>query len=285
MTDAGNSRFLDVALRYRAVFFDAFGVLKNSAGLLPGALEALQALRDAGVQCFLLTNDASRSPELLGAAYRRASAGPLFGEQRIISSGLLAREFLSLKLPPGALVAYLGKPSSAYYIESAGLHAAPISDLQPDQRPQALAFLDDEGFDWPQDLNRTLNLIRTLPLPVVVANADLSYPVGGGRSAIAVGGLAQLIESISGRTFVRFGKPDTQIFSYAFARARESVPDLQKSEVLMVGDTLHTDILGANKFGLCTALMLSGNTEAHSAQREIAASGVIPDFICASIDL
>jgi ribonucleotide monophosphatase NagD (HAD superfamily) len=56
-----------------------------------------------------------------------------------------------------------------------------------------------------------------------------------------------------------------------------------KKDILMVGDTLHTDILGGNKFGVSTALVLSGNTEADNAEQQINSTGIIPDYICNSI--
>lgn len=50
----------------------------------------------------------------------------------------------------------------------------------------------------------------------------------------------------------------------------------------MVGDTLHTDILGGNKFGLDTALVLTGNTQAEDAEVRIRSTGIIPTYICVS---
>ena len=51
----------------------------------------------------------------------------------------------------------------------------------------------------------------------------------------------------------------------------------------MVGDTLHTDILGGNKFGIDTLLVLSGNTSESEYQTKIKATGVIPDYVSRSI--
>jgi ribonucleotide monophosphatase NagD (HAD superfamily) len=59
--------------------------------------------------------------------------------------------------------------------------------------------------------------------------------------------------------------------------------EFTKHEILMVGDTLQTDILGGNKFGLDTALVLTGNTVESSIKTRVAATGIIPDYICRSI--
>ncbi len=53
----------------------------------------------------------------------------------------------------------------------------------------------------------------------------------------------------------------------------------------MVGDNLNTDILGGNKFGVKTMLVLSGNTREEYAELQIQSSGIIPDFVCRSIIL
>jgi ribonucleotide monophosphatase NagD (HAD superfamily) len=58
---------------------------------------------------------------------------------------------------------------------------------------------------------------------------------------------------------------------------------LKKSDILMVGDTLETDILGANTFGLDTALVLSGNTRPEQALLMIQAKGIIPTHMCESV--
>jgi ribonucleotide monophosphatase NagD (HAD superfamily) len=50
----------------------------------------------------------------------------------------------------------------------------------------------------------------------------------------------------------------------------------------MVGDTLQTDILGGNKFGLDTVLVLSGNTLPADVDTNIASTGIAPTYICES---
>ncbi|HEY6877780.1 MAG TPA: HAD-IIA family hydrolase [Polyangiales bacterium] len=274
--------FRELADNYQVIFFDAYGVLKNFAGVIDGVIDVLAGLKAEGKELFVVTNDSSRSPKKMSQLYVHPEAGEIFPEDRIISSGMLARDFLRAKVRMKK-VAYLGKPDSAFYIQSAGLTAVPISECTPDTDIGAIALLDDEGFNWQQDINNAINLLRRNTIPVVVANADTVYPVRGNDVAIAVGGIADLMESACGRSFVRFGKPDAYMFSYSFARASAITPGVKRKEVLMVGDTLETDIRGGNKFGIDTVLVLSGNTAKENYPFLIDRSGDIPDYVCESI--
>lgn len=282
--------FKTVAAGYKVIFFDAFGVLKNYEGLLPGIENTFSWLRSTGKEFYILTNDASRSPQELAESYHRAGSYAI-PPDRIISSGMLAREYLDLKVNHGT-VAYLGTESSAHYLETADLKTLPISqvDLGDVADINALVLLDDEGFDWNTDLNKTVNLLRKRNIPVIVANTDETYPVSKTRIAIAIGAVAEMIETIVGKQFIRFGKPDAQLFMFAYERLEHLIlpsdnmaKPISKRDVLMVGDTLRTDILGGNKFGLDTVLVLTGNTQPQDAEIQIRSTGIIPTYICESV--
>jgi HAD superfamily hydrolase (TIGR01450 family) len=268
--------FRETTEKYSVIFLDAYGVLKSSTGLIDGALETVTSLIDSGKEVFVVTNDSSRSPESMAERYAQQAGGELLPAERYISSGLLAAEYLDKQIPYGK-VAYLGKPESAHYIEIAGKIPVPVGDCTPKDNLVA------EGFDWFRDVNATLNLIRRMNIPVIVANADITYPMRGNDIAIAVGSLGGLLAEITEKTFVRFGKPDSMMFAYALARAREQLPKVTKRDVLFVGDTLRTDIIGANTYGFDTTLVLSGNTLPETADLMIRTSGIIPTFISESI--
>lgn len=277
------AHFKTVAAGYQVIFFDAFGVLKNYKGLIPGIADTFAYLRERQTLYYVLTNDASRSPDQLAESYWRLGLTDILPEM-IISSGMLAREYLQLKVDHGT-VAYLGTPDSAHYIESADLHTLSISELTLENIAEvsALVLLDDEGFDWNTDINKAVNLLRRRNIPVIVANTDVTYPVSKNRLAIAIGGIADMLETIVGKQFIRFGKPDAQLFMFAYERVQERLPTISKRNILMVGDTLRTDIIGGNKFGLDTALVLTGNTAPHEAELRILSTGVIPTYVCESI--
>lgn len=275
--------FEELADSYSCIFFDAYGVLKSSAGLYPGILERLLAFKEQGKQIYVVTNDSSKSPAQMAEAYAAPGVGPVLPVDQIVSSGLLATDFLRNKVPKSSWVAYLGKPASAFYIEQAGLLAVPVAALTHDHSPRALVLLDDEGFDWFEDVNAAINLLRRHNMPVVIANADLTYPSSPTSFQVAVGGLGFLLEQALGRSFIRFGKPDPMLFSYAYHHALSKNPRLTKRDVLMVGDTLTTDILGGNKYGIDTVLVLSGVTAPGDYDARIRASGIVPNYICESI--
>lgn len=272
--------FQTLARNYKVIWFDSYGVLKNHTGIIPGISNTLQMLNREGIEFYVLTNDASRSPQKLANKYQDAGVMEIKAE-KMISSGMLARDYLEAKVP-GGIVAYLGTPESAHYIRTAGMDTVAVGDMNLDEADKinALVLLDDEGFDWERDLNQAVNLLRIRNIPVVVANSDRTYPISGGQVAIAIGGLANMMEQMVSKKFLRFGKPDTQMFHYAYSLLRGNIA---KKDILMVGDTLLTDILGGNKFGIDTALVLTGNTLANKAQSRIEITGIMPTHISKSV--
>ena len=131
-------------------------------------------------------------------------------------------------------------------------------------------------------LNKAVNLLRQRSIPAIIANPDGAYPMSKRDVGIAIGGLAYMVEKITGRKFIRFGKPDSQIFMFAWEYIIQQHPGISKKDILMVGDTLHTDILGGNKFGLDTVLVLTGNLLPEDYESRIFSTGIAPTFICES---
>lgn len=274
--------FLETAKAYKAIFLDSYGVLKNYFGAIEGVQETIDALRRMNKEIRILTNDASRSQGQQAEGFKRIGIQGI-DEQEIITSGMMAKNFLDTKIRYGK-IAYLGTENSAHYILQAGLDHIPVKDIELDDLHQisAFVFLDDEGFDWNTDINKTINLLRRKIIPVIVANSDNLYPVSHNDVSVATGGLAKLVENILNKKFIHFGKPDSQMFMYAFEDLNRN-QTIEKHEILMVGDTLHTDILGGNKFGVHTTLVLTGNTRRENSEMLIHSSGIIPDYICESI--
>jgi len=273
--------FKSIIDRYNIIFFDSFGVIKTYFGLVPGIENTFAYLEAHKKEYYIVTNDASRSPAQLAEGFHQMGLSAV-SSNRIVSSGMLTKEYLDLKVKDG-IVAYLGTANSAHYIETSGLHTLPVSQINAGNIDlvNALIFLDDEGFNWFADLNKAVNILRKRTIPAIVANTDYAYPLSVNDVSIAIGGLASMIENIVGKEFIRFGKPDSQMFMFAYDLIRE-YRSVSKKEIVMVGDTLHTDILGGNKFGLDTVLVLTGNTLPADAESKIKTTGIVPTYICAT---
>ncbi len=274
--------FFEIARNYKVILLDSYGVLKNHNGLIEGVQRTLEFIREENKIFRVLTNDASRSPQQQIDKYVELGL-PGIGLHEMITSGMMAKQFLEHKVTEGR-IAYLGTENSAHYILQSGLEHIPVRDIDLNDIDDisAFVFLDDEGFDWNNDINKTVNLLRRRNMPVILANSDKFYPVNRNDVAIATGGIAKLVESMLNKKFIHFGKPDSQMFMYAYEQIVEEGP-VNKNDILMVGDTLQTDILGGNKFGVKTMLVLSGNTREENADLAIRSTGIIPDYICSSI--
>ncbi|MCW3807703.1 HAD-IIA family hydrolase [Plebeiibacterium marinum] len=275
--------FKEVVKQYKVVFFDAYGVLKKHNGMIEGVKEMLEFLKDEGIDFYIITNDASRSPELLAQNYHQAGID-LIQAENLVSSAMMSVGFLKENIHPGSTVAYLGRTTSEYFIKCADLVPKRMENITPDDYTdiKCVMLFDDGGYEFHPGINKALNVIRGTGAPVVVPNPDKIYPVSDGEVAVAVGSVANMFEAVCNNEFFHFGKPDVSVFEYAFKVANNK-RKVSKRDVLMVGDTLDTDIIGGNNFGIDTVLVLSGSTVEKQADYLIKEKGIEPTYICRSV--
>ena len=95
-----------------------------------------------------------------------------------------------------------------------------------------------------------------------------------------VGSLANYYEKIKGKVFY-IGKPYIDIFKFALKNIKK------KEKVLMIGDTLETDILGANNAGIHSALVLNNNYKKtkQSFKNEFAKKKILPNYLIIYISI
>lgn len=248
----------ELRLRHEAVLFDAYGVLIDATGALPGAASAIATLREAGQPFLIVTNDASRSAAR--AAARLSALGVAVGPEHILSSGMMIAPALREMQQQTLRVVVLGTANSATYAREAGATVVKPSV----EEPADVVIVADEGnFDTIPVMDETLSMIvaaaRSGRAPrLLLANPDLIYPSGTARFGFTAGSLALMLERalelVLGDTAPAFeilGKPSPRIFAEAIAR-------VGTSDVVMIGDQLHTDIAGALAAGMASALVLGG---------------------------
>lgn len=233
----------DVAERYDGLILDLFGTVHNGIDLLPGALDALQAIRQRQIRVCLLSNAPRRSGDV---ADRLTAMGlePRF-YRGLVTSGEMVFEALSMGgCGLGDRYFHIGPNELARLLDGSGRTA--VTELEEAD------FLLCTGISDGPSLERDL-FSRAIDrkLTLVCANPDRSVIIGQNRIACA-GSVAERYEAMGG-TILYFGKPYRAAYDRALSRL-----DLAGGRVLAIGDALDTDIRGACAAGIDAALVLTG---------------------------
>ncbi|WP_099827864.1 HAD-IIA family hydrolase [Oceaniglobus indicus] len=261
----------DIADRFDVFLLDAFGVLNIGETAIPGVVERVADLRAMGKRVLVVSNAAGLPHAVLMAKYARL--GYDFTPDDVVTS---RRTLLA------ALADAPRRQWGLMATRSAGL--ADLENLNLTYLEEDPAVYDVvEGFlmvgaaEWGEARQSLLeDALRKRPRPVWVANPDIVAPRETGFST-EPGHFAHRLADRTGVAPAFFGKPFGNIFDLAFARLDGNVA---RERVLMVGDSLHTDILGAQAAGIASALIAGyGFFAGHDAAAPIATSGIVPDFI------
>ncbi|WP_417628916.1 HAD-IIA family hydrolase [Pararhodobacter aggregans] len=250
-----------VLKRYDGFILDAFGILNVGEGVLPQAVERVAQMRALGKKVVVLTNGAASPRAEALAKYRKW--GFDFTEAEVIASRDLA----------GAALEGRGGVWAAIAPAGAGFEDLP-GDVRPlDERLLAEAdgflFLGSQG--WDDDRQAALvAALQARPRPVICANPDMVAPREEGFTW-EPGHYAHALP-----VPVEFhGKP----YPGAFEAALRAL-DLPPGRVAMVGDTLHTDVLGGRMAG-CGTVLVTGHGFFKGVDPDpfIEATGILPDYI------
>lgn len=255
---------------YDVFLLDAFGVLNIGETAIPGTVERIADLRAAGKRVLVVSNAAGFPHAALMEKYSRL--GYDFASEDVVTS---RRTMLAGLADRSDLHWGLMATRSAGLRDLEDLH---LTYLEEDPAPYRSvdAFLMVGSAAW-TDARQSL-LERALserPRPVLVANPDIVAPRETGFS-VEPGHFAHCLADRTGVVPEFYGKPFRNIFDIAFQR----LGPVDRSRVIMVGDSLHTDILGAHAAGVGSALISQyGFFAGQDAEAAIERSGIAPDFI------
>lgn len=251
--------------RFDGFILDAYGVLNVGGTVIPGAVEAIARARAAGKRLVVLTNGASLARTVALAKYH--AWGFDFADDEVISSRDLAAE--ALRARPGLWAAIAPK--------EAGFDDLPgeVRALDEEMLARADGFLFLGAQDWDDGRQAALvAALRARPRPVIVANPDIVAPQEGGFTWEPGHYGFDLPGDV-----VFHGKPFVPALQAALARL-----DLPANRVAMVGDTLHTDVLGARAAGCFSVLITDhGFFAGRDPRAFVAACGIVPDFTAPGI--
>lgn len=237
--------------RHDGFLLDQWGVLHDGIRPYPGAVAALEMLRQAGKRVIILSNSGRLGAENAVLLAKMGFAGELYDE--VVSAGDDAREALAARDEPfhralGRRCLLLARDGEAHLAEGLAL------DLVDDVAVADFILL--MTMDPPrQSVAGWMGVLRTASerrLPMVCANPDLHRASPDGGLQEAPGLVARAYEQLGGT--VRYhGKPQPRIYRTCLAKL-----GLDRSRVVAIGDSLEHDIAGAEAAGIDSVFIGGG---------------------------
>jgi HAD superfamily hydrolase (TIGR01458 family) len=242
----------------KGIIFDIDGVLEFQGKVYPGAVETLALLRSRGLLIRFLTNSTLKSR--LSCTQKLRRSGFEAEKEEVITASYAAAVYLKSLHPRSCWV----------MVERAGLDEFEEFTID-DQNPEYVVVGDNRSrFDFTY-LNHAVKLLLNGARLIAMQGELLDTSMGDVE--LNVGAWAGMLERASGKPAMYLGKPNP----YNFDLALDSM-DLDKSQVIVVGDRIHTDVLGARNSGLRSILVRTGEFDPKELKGEVR-----PDFICDSV--
>ena len=228
------------------VLADLDGVVYAGPGALPYAIESLNAAAKT-VRLGYITNNASRTDA--SVAEHLTSLGLSVAASDVVTSPQAAMRLLGELVPAPATILVVGGAGLVDELEKAGYTPTRSAEDSPAAVVQGFA----PEVAW-TDLAEAAFALK-LPeeeggIPWIATNTDWTIPRERGV-APGNGTLVSAVHTAIGRLATVAGKPEVPIFEEAKAR-------FDAKRALFIGDRLDTDILGAVRSGIESALVLTG---------------------------
>jgi HAD superfamily hydrolase (TIGR01450 family) len=243
-----------ILANYDCLLADLDGVVYEGTLAIDGAVDAINRAQAAGLKVGYVTNNSSRKPETI--ADQLAGFGLTVSPDEVISSGQTGVELLATMIEPGSRVLVVGGEGLRKRVVDAGFElvessldkpAGVIQGFAPDVAWKHLAeaaYSIQGGAKW------------------VATNSDWTLPQERGL-APGNGTLVSAVHTAVGILPAVAGKPEPAIFATA-------VKAFSSSRPLFIGDRIDTDIVGANRAGIDSGLVLTGV----STRKELLGIGV-----------
>lgn len=247
--------------------FDLDGVVYRGHDPVPGAAEAIAALRARSHTVTFATNNSTRTRAEF-AAKLSGMGVPAMPTEVMTSSYATAHYLLHAARPAGNLLV-LGESGLHQELAETGL--SPVHD--PDRETDYVVVGLDRQFSYAR-----LALAQTAVLAgatLIATNRDPQFPSEGGRLTPGAGSIVAAVETACRQPALSIGKPEPHLFTALLDRLGTPL-----AEVIVVGDNLLTDIGAAARLGCYSVLVLTGV----STRADIATSAAKPDLVIETLE-
>ncbi|MDX2178184.1 MAG: HAD-IIA family hydrolase [Bryobacteraceae bacterium] len=221
---------------------DMDGVIYRGSEVIPGAPEFIRYLTTANIPYLFLTNNSA--PTQLDILLKLKKFGIETTQDHIYTSAMATAEWVVRQKPD----------ASAYVIGENGLLSALNEARIPITRDKPDFVIVGEGRTLNFEMLEIAHRAIDAGAGFVSTNADTWCPTDAGPRP-GCGAIAACLQAATGIDPYHVGKPNPFMF-----RAARKKLDLSTDEVLMIGDTMETDIRGATDLGFKNILVLTGST-------------------------
>lgn len=222
---------------------DMDGVIYRGSEVIPGAPELIQYLGSAGIPYLFLTNNSAPTP--LDIVLKLKKFGIDTDISHIFTSAMATADWIR-KQRPSATAYVIGESGLLTALHESGVA---ITSDKPD------FVVVGEGRTLNFEMLEIAHRAIAKGAGLISTNSDTWCPTDHGPRP-GCGAIAALLEAATGREAYHVGKPNP----FMFREARKKL-GLSTDEVLMVGDTMETDIRGATDLGFKNILVLTGSTQ------------------------
>ena len=229
---------------FETLLLDLDGVIYEGNRAIVDAVESISELRAKGIQIGYVTNNASRTSEAIAEQLR--AFGLELKAEDVITSAQAGAGLLKQIVPAGSKVLVVGGEGLRSNVSLAGFQVVESSK----ELPAAVIQGFDPSVGW-KNLAEASYAIQN-GAKWVATNQDWTIPREEGL-APGNGTLVSAVHTAVGQLPVVAGKPEKAIFETALSR-------FGSSSAVYVGDRLDTDVLGANRAGIVSALVMTGVT-------------------------
>ncbi len=221
---------------------DLDGVVYEDGKILDGVHDALNTLDKYGKKFVFITNNSGASK--LGLYNKLKSIGVNCNLDVIFASGFMMADYIKNSPEYSNLPIYLiSTPELKYYCQELGL------DLVDNPVQGMVVVALDFDFNYRKLEQASLSLQRGSLF--FVSNIDANFPVPGGLRKPGLGSIVQAIAVASGKQpDLIYGKPYPQM-----AESILEIYQIQKDKVIILGDSLESDIEMGKRLGIKSALI------------------------------
>jgi len=234
--------------RYDAIIMDLWGVIHDGTHLYPGVREALVSLKEKGVKVIMLSNAPRRAHKVAKVLGELGIEPELY--HAVLSSGEAGYHRLAeAPAEAGRRYYYIGPTRDEDVLD--GLDFTRMKDIRDADLIINVGFGSEEQStdDWMPLLREA----KSLKVPMLCLNPDLEVVKQTGEHFPCAGVIAHAYQNIGGGV-LWFGKPYAEVYE----QCMEKLGAIPKSRVLAIGDSLETDIPGAQHFGVDSVLVTGG---------------------------